>query len=68
MVKLKDKLYVRYQEEGLKCEGGEKVEPVAQRSCGYPIPGNIQGQTRRGPEKPGLVGDIPDCDRKLETR
>lgn len=26
------------------CEGGKKLEQNAQRSCGCPIPGNVQGQ------------------------
>lgn len=32
-----------------------KVEEVAQRSCGYPIPGGVQGQVRCVIEHPGLV-------------
>lgn len=40
------KIYVGYQRE------------VAQRDCGCPIPGGIQGQVGWGPVQPGLVLDI----------
>jgi len=35
-------------------DGGETVEQVAQRSCGYPITGSIQVQVGQGFEQPGL--------------
>lgn len=35
---------VRQDEEILPCEGGEAQAQVVQRSCGYLIPGNVQGQ------------------------
>jgi len=37
-------ILVRYKKEMLYCEGGEALEQVAQRSCGCPLPGNVQGQ------------------------
>ncbi|RMC16308.1 hypothetical protein DUI87_08524 [Hirundo rustica rustica] len=37
------------------CEGGETLEQVAQRNCGFPIPGSAQGQVGWGFEQPGLV-------------
>ena len=44
---------------------------AAQRSCGCPIPGGVQGQVGRGPEQPGLVlglaaGNL-DCGRRTGT-
>ena len=35
------------------------VAQVAQRSCGCPFPGSIQGQVGRGYEQPGLVEGVP---------
>jgi len=35
-------------------EGGEALVQVAQRSCGCPLPGSVQGQVGWGLE-PGLV-------------
>lgn len=32
-------------------EGGETLEQVADRNCGFPIPGNIQGQVGLGSEQ-----------------
>ncbi|PKU43552.1 hypothetical protein llap_6156 [Limosa lapponica baueri] len=40
-------------------EGGETLEQVAQRSCGCPIPGGVQGQAGGGLEQPGVVGGVP---------
>jgi len=43
------------------------LEQIPQRSCGSPIPGNIQGQVGWGSEQPGLVEDVPaHC--RLEAR
>jgi len=36
-------------------EGGEALAQVAQRSCGCPLPGSVQGQVGWGFEQPGLV-------------
>jgi len=41
--------------EILHSEGGESLEQDAQRSCGCPLPGSVQGQAGRGFEQPGLV-------------
>ena len=46
-------------------EGSETVEQVAQRSCGCPIPGNIQGQVGWGFEQPDLVEDVPAHSRRV---
>ena len=35
---------MRSQEEALPCEGAEALAQGAQRSCGCPIPGSVQGQ------------------------
>jgi len=34
---------------------GEVLEQAAQRGCGCPIPGGVQGQVGWGPGQPGLV-------------
>jgi len=44
-----------HKEEILYCEGGEALAQVAQRSCGCPLPGSVQGQVRWGFEHPRLV-------------
>ena len=43
----------------LHCEGSEELEQVAQRGCGCPIPGSVQGQAGWGFEQPGLVEGVP---------
>jgi len=35
--------------------GGAALEQVAQRGCGCPLPGGIQGQVGCGSGQPGLV-------------
>ena len=40
-------------------EGGEALAQVAQRSCGCPLRGSVQGQVGRGFEHPALVGGVP---------
>jgi len=44
------------------------VELVAQRSCGCPLPGSVQGQVGWGFEQPGLVEDVPAHGRGVGTR
>jgi len=41
---------------------------VAQRSCGCPLPGCVQGQVGRGFEQPGLVEGVPAHDRGVGMR
>ena len=36
-------------------ESGEVLEQAAQRGCGCPVPGGVQGQVGWGPGQPGLV-------------
>ena len=48
--------------------GGETVEQFAQRSCGCPLPGSVQGQVGRGFEQPGLVEGVPAHGREVGTR
>jgi len=43
------------------------LEHVAQRSCGCPLPGNVQGQVGWGFEKPGLVEDASAHGRGIGT-
>ena len=35
------------------------IEQVAQRSCGCPLPGSVQGQAGWGFEQPGLGEGVP---------
>jgi len=41
------------------CEGCEALAQVAQRSCGCPVPGSVEGQVGREFKKPGLVESVP---------
>jgi len=59
---------IRYKEEILHHEGGETPEQVAQRSCGCPLPGSVQGQVGWSFEQPGLVEDVPAHSRAVGTR
>jgi len=45
--------------EILHHEGGETLAQVAQRSCGCPLPGSVQGQVGWSSEHPGLVEGVP---------
>ena len=47
---------------------GDTLEQVAQRNCGCPIPGDIQGQIGWGPGQPELVCGNPACVRGVKTR
>ena len=39
-------------------EGGEALTQAAQRDCGCPVPGSVQGQVGWGPGQPGLVINV----------
>ena len=39
-------------------EDGEVLEQAAQRGCGCPVPGGVQGQVGWDPGQPGLVLDL----------
>ena len=60
-------IQTRYQEEILYCEGGETLEQVAQRGCGRPLPGSIQGQAEWGSDQSGLEGGVPAYSRGVGT-
>ena len=45
---------------------GETLAQAAQRSCGCPLPGRVQGQVGRGFGQPGLVEGVPAHGRGLE--
>jgi len=47
-----------YKKEILYYESGEGLDQVAQRSCGCPLPGSVQGQVGWGFEQPGLVEGV----------
>ena len=34
------------------------LEQAAQRGCGWPVPGSVQGQVGWGPGQPDLVTDL----------
>jgi len=42
------------------------LEQVAQKDCGCPLPGDIQGQAGWGSEQRGLEGDVPAYRSVLE--
>ena len=44
--------------EVLYYESGEVLEQSAQRGCGCPVPGGIQGQLGWGPGQPRLVLNV----------
>ena len=47
------------------------LEQASQRSCGYSVPGDVQGQVGWGPGQPGLLPDLevggPVYDRGVGT-
>lgn len=45
--------------ENFFTEGSEALAQAAQRSCGCPIPGDVQGWLGVGPGQPELVSDNP---------
>jgi len=44
------------------------LEQVAQRNCGSPLPGSVQGQVGWDFEKPDLVEGVPAHGRGVGTR
>ena len=40
-------------------EGGEVLKQAAQRRCGCPLPGSVQGQVGWGSEQPDVAKDVP---------
>ena len=64
--KLKREVQVGDKEEVLPCEGAEALAQGAQRSCGCPIPGSVQGQVGQGLEQLDLEEGVPACGRGLE--
>ena len=44
----------------------ETLEQVAQRSCGCPLPGSVQGEVGWGLEQPDLVEDVPAHGRGMD--
>ena len=59
---------VKVEPSFLPPEGGEALAQVAQRSCGCPLPGSVQGQVGGGFEQPGLVEGVPAHGRGVGTR
>jgi len=56
------------EDEILHSEGGEALAQVAQRICGCPFPGSVQGQVGWGFEQPGLLEGVPAHGRGVGTR
>ena len=56
-----------YQGEVLYQGSGELLEQAAQRGCGCPIPGGVQGQVEWSPGQPGLEGGVPAYSRGVGT-
>ncbi len=48
-----------------KAEGGKALGQVAQRSCGCPIPGGVQGQVGSDLGQPNLVAGNPAHSTKV---
>jgi len=44
------------------------VKQVARRSCGYPLPGSVQGQAGWAFEQLGLVEGVPVHGRRVGNR
>jgi len=57
-----------FKTEILHYEGGEALAQVAQRRCGCPLPGSVQGQVGCGFEQPGVAEDVPAHGRGVGTR
>jgi len=57
---------MRYTEETINDEGGETFAPTAQGSCGYLIPGAVQGPLVWGTGHSDLVGGVPAHGKGLE--
>ena len=62
---------IRCQGEVLYRESGEVLAQAAQRGCGCPIPGGVQGQVGWGPGQHGPVPDLevggPACGSGVRT-
>jgi len=69
--KLKEGRFRLDVEKVLHRGSGEVLEQAAQRGCGYPVPGGVQGQVGWDPGQPGLVPDLevggPACGRGVGT-
>ena len=48
-------------------ESGERLEQVAQRSCGCAIIGRVQGELGRGFEQRDVVKDVPVHGRRVDS-
>ena len=47
---------------------GAELEQVTQRSCGYPLPGSVQGKAEWSSEQYGLVEGVPAHGRAFRSR
>ena len=58
---------IAHKEEMFYDESGERLEQVAQRSCGCAIIGRVQVQLGRGFEQCDLVKDVPVHGRRVDS-
>jgi len=66
--KLKEHRFILDIRKILYNGSGEALAQAAQRSCGCPLPGSVQGQAGWGFEQPGLVEGVPAHGRGVGTR
>ena len=62
---IKRRMASRSGEVILPLYSSETLEHAAQRSCGCPIIGSVQGQVGWGSEQPDLVKDVPVHGREV---
>lgn len=57
---------IRYKEDVFYSEGGKALAQIAQRNCGCPTPGTVQGQVGCSLDQLGLVENVPAHARGLK--
>ena len=58
---------IAHKEEMFYDESGERLEQIAQTSCGCAILGRVQGELGRGFEQRDLVKDVPAHGRRVDS-
>ena len=62
----REQVQIRHQEEILYCDNGAALAQTAQRSCGSPFPGDVQGQIGWDPRQLDLVEGISACGMEVK--